>query len=60
MVLKDLSVHGWPSGHMPDCQEAIEFAKSKGVKCMIEKFPLAEANKAFDHMMSGAYALGLS
>ena len=34
-------------------EEAIDFAELKGVNCMVEKFPLAEANKAFDHMMSG-------
>ena len=53
MVLKALFVHGCPSGHMLDCEEAIEFAKSKGVKYMIVTFPLAEANTAFEHMISG-------
>ena len=50
MVLKGLSVHGWPSGHAIDSEEAIEFARVHDIKCMIEKFPLDKANEALDHM----------
>ncbi|MCJ1290770.1 hypothetical protein MMC34_002312 [Xylographa carneopallida] len=53
MVAKGLSVHSFPSGHAQDSEAAIEFAELTGVNCMVEKFPLAEANKAFDHMMGG-------
>ncbi|KAK3694448.1 zinc-binding dehydrogenase [Podospora appendiculata] len=53
MVLKGLSVHGWPSGHALDAEEAIAFAKTFGIKCLIEKFPLEDAPKAFDTMMEG-------
>lgn len=53
MISKGASVHGWPSGQALDSEEAIEFAELHGVKCMIEKFPLAKANDAFDHMMGG-------
>lgn len=53
MVLKALSVHGWPSGHALDSEEAIEFARVHDVKCMIEKFPLDKANEAMEHMLSG-------
>lgn len=53
MVLKGLSVHGWPSGHANDSEEAIAFAETHGVKCMIEKFPLDKANEALEHMLSG-------
>ncbi|MCJ1474798.1 hypothetical protein MMC13_003458 [Lambiella insularis] len=53
MVQKGLSVHGWPSGHSLDSEEAIEFAEVHGVNCMVETFSLADANKAYDHMMSG-------
>lgn len=47
------SVHGWPSGHALDSEEAIKFAELHNVKCMVERFPFAEAQKAFDHMKSG-------
>ena len=53
MVLKALSVRGWPSGHALDSEEAISFATTHGVECMIEKFPLDKVNEAMDHMISG-------
>ena len=53
MVVNGLSVHGWPSGHSLDSEEAIKFAQLHNVNCMVEKFPLSEVNKAYDHMTSG-------
>ena len=53
MVIKGLSVHGWPSGHALDCEEAIAFADIHNINCMIEKFPLAKAAEAYEHMQSG-------
>ena len=53
LVMKGASVQGWPSGHALDSEEAIAFSKAHGVKCMIEKFPLSDAQKAFDQMTSG-------
>ena len=53
MILKGLSVHGWPSGHALDSEEAIKFAQLHNVNCMVEKFPLSEVNRAYDHMTSG-------
>ncbi|KAI1279328.1 alcohol dehydrogenase [Xylaria sp. FL0933] len=53
MITKGVSVAGWPSGHALDSEEAIQFSLDHGVKCMIEKFPLAEAAKAMDHCHSG-------
>lgn len=45
-ITKGLSVHGWPSGHALDSEEAIEFAQHQDVNCMIEEFPLEKANEA--------------
>ena len=53
MIGKGLSVGAWPSGHALDSEEAIAFAMTHGVKCMVEKFPFDKANEAMDHMMSG-------
>lgn len=53
MVVKGLSVSGWPSGHAQDSEDAIDFALTHGVKCMIERFPLKDVQSAFDHMTSG-------
>jgi D-arabinose 1-dehydrogenase-like Zn-dependent alcohol dehydrogenase len=53
LVVKAAAVHGFPSGHALDSEEAIAFTKLHGIRCMIEKFPLKDVQKAFDHMMSG-------
>ena len=53
MVQKALSVRAWASGHALDSEETIEFAKLQGIKCIVEKFPLKDFQKAFDHMVSG-------
>lgn len=53
LVIRGLSVHGWPSGHQGDNEDTIQFAQVHGVKCMIEKFPLDKVQEAVDHMASG-------
>jgi D-arabinose 1-dehydrogenase-like Zn-dependent alcohol dehydrogenase len=53
MVLKGCSIHGWPSGASLDVEEALEFSQHQHVKCLVEKFPLRDAQKAYDHMLSG-------
>lgn len=53
MIQGGLSVHGWPSGAMLDCEETIDFAQHHKVQCMIEKFSLDQAPEAYEHMMSG-------
>ena len=53
MIGKGLSVHAWPSGHALDSEETIAFSQLHHVNCMIEKFPLAKAAEAYEHMMSG-------
>ena len=51
--MKGISVHGWPSGHALDSEEAINFAEHQKVKCMIEKFPFDKVEDAVEHMKSG-------
>ncbi|RYP80431.1 hypothetical protein DL769_002458 [Monosporascus sp. CRB-8-3] len=53
LINKGASVHGWPSGHALDSEEAIKFSQNHGVKCIIEKFPLSDAAKAMEHCSSG-------
>ncbi|ORY55934.1 alcohol dehydrogenase GroES-like domain-containing protein [Pseudomassariella vexata] len=53
LVSLGLSIHGWPSGHALDWEEAIKFAQEHGVKCMVETFSLDDAQKALDHCTSG-------
>jgi D-arabinose 1-dehydrogenase-like Zn-dependent alcohol dehydrogenase len=47
------SIQGWPSGSPKDSEDAMKFAALKGVRPMIEKFPLAKVNEAYDRMISG-------
>ncbi|KAK3947837.1 alcohol dehydrogenase GroES-like domain-containing protein [Pseudoneurospora amorphoporcata] len=53
LVLKQLTVHGWPSGTPLDAEEAIQFARLHGIRCFIEKFKLDEADRAFELMKAG-------
>ncbi|CAG7562019.1 unnamed protein product [Fusarium equiseti] len=54
MVIKGLSVHGWPCGHAKDSEDAIAFAHTHGIKCMVETFPFeTDYLKAFGKMESG-------
>jgi len=46
-------VQGWPSGTAADSTDAVAFAQQHGVRPMVERFPLDEAQAAFDRMMSG-------
>ncbi len=47
------SVAGWPSGTAPDSEDTMNFSVQANVRPMIETFPLKEAAKAYQHMMSG-------
>ena len=53
LVMKGASVQGWPAGHALDCEEAIRFAANHNIKCMIEKYPLADVQKAVDSLLAG-------
>jgi D-arabinose 1-dehydrogenase-like Zn-dependent alcohol dehydrogenase len=47
------SIQGWSSGTPTDSEDTLKFAVLSGVRPMIEKFPLAQAQQAYDRMMSG-------
>ncbi|EAS32549.3 alcohol dehydrogenase [Coccidioides immitis RS] len=53
MVVSGLSIHAWPSGHATDSEEAIAFTELQNINCMVETFPLARANDAFEAMLKG-------
>jgi D-arabinose 1-dehydrogenase-like Zn-dependent alcohol dehydrogenase len=53
LILKATSVAGYPSGHALDSEEAIAFTKLHDIKCLVEPFPLKDAQKAYEHMISG-------
>ncbi|EWY82783.1 hypothetical protein FOYG_14876 [Fusarium oxysporum NRRL 32931] len=54
MIMKGLSVHGWNTGHQQDSEDAITFAYTHGIKCIIEKFDFTTQHReAFEKMESG-------
>lgn len=53
LVTKGASVHGWPSGHALDSEECLDFSATHKIKALVEMFPLADAPKAFEVLLSG-------
>lgn len=51
MIMKRLSVKGWPSGTAQDSAETVAFANMANIKCQIERFPLEKVNEGYQHMM---------
>jgi len=47
------SVQGWPSGTAKDSEDTLLFSARNGVRPMIEKFPLAKAEQAYQQMITG-------
>lgn len=53
LIRGNRSIQGWASGTSTDSEDTLNFALLSGVRPMIEKFPLTQANEAYEHMMSG-------
>ena len=53
LILKRRDVQGWPSGTAMDSEDTLKFSALSGVRPMIEKYPLAKANEAYEQMISG-------
>ena len=53
LIGKRASVQGWPSGTAKDSEDTLRFSAMTGVRPMIERFPLARAQEAYQHMMTG-------
>lgn len=46
LIGKRCRIQGWPSGQASDSVDTLRFAALTGIRPMIEKFPLAEANNS--------------
>lgn len=53
LIGKRASVQGWPSGTAKDSEDTLRFSAMTGVRPMIERYPLARAQGAYQQMMSG-------
>lgn len=46
------SIQGWAAGTSQDSEDTLNFCALTGIRPMIEKFPLADAEAGYEHMMS--------
>jgi len=53
LIVGKKSIHGWMAGLASDSEDTLGFSSLHNVRAMIEKFPLEQAPKAYDRMMSG-------
>jgi D-arabinose 1-dehydrogenase-like Zn-dependent alcohol dehydrogenase len=53
LISRNARVQGWASGTAADSTDAMAFAVKHSVRPMIEKYPLAEASRAFESVMRG-------
>ena len=52
LIGKRRSVQGWPSGSSRDSEETLNFCALTGVRPMVEEFPLEDAAKAYERMIT--------
>ena len=47
------TIQGWAAGTAADSEDTLHFSEQKGVRPMIEAYPLEKAAEAYDRMLSG-------
>ncbi|KAH9948637.1 GroES-like protein [Amylocystis lapponica] len=55
MIMKRITVRGWPFGSPADSEACIHFVQVHGIKTLVETFPLEQAQKAFDARASSLF-----
>lgn len=55
LITKRVAVRGWPYGSGADCEHTVQFARTNGVKVMVERFPLDRAQDAFNQVASARF-----
>ncbi len=53
LIMRSRRIQGWASGAAADSADALAFAARTGVRPIIERFPLGDAQAAVDRMLSG-------
>jgi D-arabinose 1-dehydrogenase-like Zn-dependent alcohol dehydrogenase len=53
LILGKKGIQGWAAGLPTDSEDALRFAAMRGVRPMIEKYPLAKAAEGYARMLSG-------
>ncbi|MFD8068434.1 alcohol dehydrogenase [Streptomyces parvulus] len=54
LIMPGRTVRGHPSGTAQDVQDTMAFSALHGIRPMVEALPLAEADRAYQKMLSGA------
>ncbi|HAG79918.1 MAG TPA: alcohol dehydrogenase [Cyanobacteria bacterium UBA12227] len=52
LIMARKTVRGWPSGQAKDSEDTLNFSTLKGIRPMIETFPLERVTEAYDRMMT--------
>jgi D-arabinose 1-dehydrogenase-like Zn-dependent alcohol dehydrogenase len=53
LITGSLTIQGWAAGTPADSEDTLHFAELRGVRPMIETYPLEKAAEAYARMMSG-------
>ncbi len=53
LLVRQLAVRGWYSGTSIDSEDTMAFSALAGVRSMNEEYPMVEAERAYERMMSG-------
>ncbi|HEY6334132.1 MAG TPA: alcohol dehydrogenase [Blastocatellia bacterium] len=53
LIFSMSGIQGWKAGTPADSEDTLRLALIRGVKPMIEKYPLEKAGEAYDRMLSG-------
>ena len=53
LIFSKTGIQGWKAGLPTDSEDTLRVSLARGVRPMIEKYPLAKAAEAYDRMMSG-------
>jgi D-arabinose 1-dehydrogenase-like Zn-dependent alcohol dehydrogenase len=53
LIMGSKAIHGWAAGTPADSEDTLRFAELRGVRAMIETYPLDKAAEAYARMMSG-------
>lgn len=53
LITGNRSIHGWATGTPADSEDTLNFSALKGVRPMIETYPLEDADVAYARMLSG-------
>jgi D-arabinose 1-dehydrogenase-like Zn-dependent alcohol dehydrogenase len=53
LILGSKTIQGWASGTPADSEDTLRFSELRGVRPMIETFPLEKAEEGYARMMSG-------